>query len=333
LTHGEPLGFRPLREAIAHQIAAERGVRCTADEVLITSGTQASLDLMARLLLDPSDRVWMEDPGYVGITSLLRAHGAEVVGVEVDSDGIDCEVGRRRCRSARLVYVTPSCQFPLGCTLSLQRRLALLDWALEEGAWIFEDDYDSQLRFAGRPLAALQSLDTSGAVIYSNSFNKMLFTSLRLGFLVVPEHLIDAVAAARSVIDRFPSVPDQATLCEFITQGHMEQHMRRMRELYELRFETLMRSARRYLDGFMELSSPGAGLQVIGWLAPGIGEDEAWHQAAEQGISTIALSQLTIDRSMPAGLVLGVGSASVRGISRGVRQLAQVLRRLRSRAP
>jgi GntR family transcriptional regulator/MocR family aminotransferase len=330
LAAGETLGYRPLREAIAQHVALARGVRCTAEEVVITSGTQASLDLMARLLLDPADRVWMEDPGYAGVTSLLRGHGVEVVGIEVDSDGMDCEAGRRRHHGARLAYVTPGCQFPLGCTMTLQRRLALLEWAREERAWIFEDDYDSLLRFAGRPLAALQSLDGSGVVIYSNSFNKMLFTSLRLGFLVIPPRLIDAVARARSILDRFLSVPDQATLCEFITQGHMEQHMRRMRELYELRFEALVRSARRHLEGLIQFSSAAAGLQVVGWLAPAINEDEACRRAAEHGISSIALSQLTVDRPMPPGLVLGVGSAGVRAISRGVQHLGQVLRSLKT---
>lgn len=330
LATGETLGFRPLREAIARHVAPARGLQCTAEQIVITTGTQASLDLVARLLLDPGDRVWMEDPGYAAMTSLLRGLGAEVIGVPVDHDGIDCEAGQRRFAAARLAYVTPGCQFPLGATLTLERRLSLLEWAHRRGAWIFEDDYDSQLRFSGRPLAALQSLDSSGVVIYSNSFNKMLFSSLRLAFLVVPPRLVDAVTAARSVLDRFPSVPDQATLCDFITEGHMEQHMRRMRELYETRFEALMRGARRHLGGLMQFTGPAAGLQAVGWLAEGIDEDAAWRRAAESGVSSVALSHLRIDRAMPAGLVLGVGSAGVRSIWRAVQQLEQVLRELKS---
>jgi GntR family transcriptional regulator/MocR family aminotransferase len=328
LSAGETLGFRPLREAIAGYIGASRGVRCTAEQILITSGTQQSLDLIARLVLDAGDRVWMEDPGYAAATSLLRALGAAVIGVPVDAQGMDCEAARRRGRSARLAYVTASCQFPLGVALSLQRRLALLRWAQEQGAWIFEDDYDSQLSFSGRPLAALQSLDNSGCVVYSNSFNKMLFTSLRLGFLVVPAGLLKPVIAARSVLDRFPSVLDQATLCDFISAGHMEQHMRRMRELYATRFHALVRAARSSLGGLLQLAPIHAGLQIVGWLDPAVSDEEACRRAAECGIDSVPLSRLTIDRSMPPGLVLGVGSAGTRAIHRGVKQLETVLRKL-----
>jgi GntR family transcriptional regulator/MocR family aminotransferase len=330
LAWGEALGFRPLREAIANYVGLTRAVRCTADEVVITTGTQQSLDLMARLLLDPGDRVWVEDPGYAAATALLRASGAVVTGVPVDADGIDPEAGRRSCRLARLAYVTPGCQFPLGATMSLTRRLALLGWAHEENAWIFEDDYDSQLRFSGRPLAALQSLDSRGCVIYSNSFNKMLFQSLRLGFLVIPPRLVDAIKAARSIIDRFPSVLDQAILCDFISEGHMEQHMRRMRDLYAARFDALVHSARRDLCDVMELTAVHAGLQVVGWLASNIQEDKACQHAADHGIDSVPLSKLVIDRAMPPALVLGVGSAGVRTIRGGVERLGQVLRELRN---
>jgi GntR family transcriptional regulator/MocR family aminotransferase len=330
LAHGEVLGFRPLREAIATHVGLTRGLKCTADQVVITTGTQQSLDLITRLVLDPGDRVWMEDPGYVGATSLLRASGADVIGVPVDEEGLDCEAGRRRCQSAKLAYVTPGCQFPLGVGMSLERRLALLQWAREEGAWIFEDDYDSQLRFSGRPLAALQSLDTSGCVIYSNTFNKMLFTALRLGFLVVPPTLVEAVLAARSILERFPSVLDQATLADFMATGHMEQHMRRMRELYTSRFDALVRFAQRDIKDVMEVSPAGAGLQVLGWLARDLEDNAACLRAAKHGVDTAPLSKLTIDRSMPPALVMGVACADVRAIRRAIERMGQALRELRS---
>jgi GntR family transcriptional regulator/MocR family aminotransferase len=332
LTHGEVLGFRPLREAIATHVGLTRGVKCTADQVVVTSGTQQSLDLVARLVLDPGDRVWMEDPGYAAATALLRASGAEVIGVPVDAEGLDCDVGRRRGHSAKLAYVTPGCQFPLNVGMSLPRRLALLQWAREAGAWVFEDDYDSQLRFSGRPLAALQSLDTAGCVIYSNTFNKMLFPGLRLGFLVVPPALVDAVTAARSVTERFPSVPDQATLSDFISEGHLDQHMRRMGDLYTARFEALIHSARRTLKDLMEISPAGAGLQVVGWLAPNLDEHEVSRRAAERGIDSVPLSKLMIDRSMSPGLVLGMASADVRAIRRAIQRLGELLRELQSRS-
>jgi GntR family transcriptional regulator/MocR family aminotransferase len=212
--------------------------------------------------------------------------------------------------------------------MSLRRRLALLQWAREEGAWIFEDDYDSQLRFSGRPLAALQSLDTAGCVIYSNTFNKMLFPALRLGFLVVPPTLVDAVVAARSVLDRFPSVLDQVTLADFISEGYLDQHMRRMGELYTARFDALVRCAQRKIHDVMELSPVGAGLQIVGWLAKRIEENEACRRAAERGVDSVALSKFTIDRSMPPALVLGVACADIRAIRSGVERLGHALREL-----
>jgi GntR family transcriptional regulator/MocR family aminotransferase len=215
--------------------------------------------------------------------------------------------------------------------MSLQRRLALLDWARESGAFIFEDDYDSQLRFTGRPLAALKSLDAGDSVIYSNSFNKMLFSSLRLAFVVVPPLLVDAVTATRSVIERFPQGREQATLCDFIAEGHMEHHMRRMREVYETRFEALLSSSRRHLTGLMEFASSGVGLQAVGWLGRDIDEEEASEAAARQGINTVPLSWLMIERHLPPALVLGIGSADVPSTHREVVRLGEVLRQVRSR--
>ncbi len=329
LTHGDTLGFPPLRATIARYVGLTRGVQCTADQVVITSGTQSSLDLIARLVLDPRDRVWVEDPCYSAVSSLLRGSGAEVIGVPVDESGVDCEAGRRRARVAKLACVTPGCHFPLGMTLSLQRRLALLDWAREASAWVFEDDYDSQLGFNGRPLAALRSLDRTGCVIYSNSFSKMLFPSLRLGFLVVPPTLLGAAEAARSVLQRFPSVLDQAVLAEFIAAGHMEQHMRRMRDLYTMRHDALVRLAHDELADVLRLSPVTTGLQTVGWLAEGIPELEASRLAAAQGIVALPLSLMTIDRTLPPGIVLGAAATDIPAIRRGVEQLGAILRGLR----
>ena len=332
LTHGDAFGYPPLRAAIAQYVGLTRGVLCTPDEVVITSGTQASLDLIARLVLDPGDRVWVEDPCYTAIPALLRALGAEVVGVPVDEAGLDCEAGRRRARAAKLACVTPACHFPLGVTLSLQRRLALLEWSRAAGAWIFEDDYDSQLGFSGRPLAALRGLDRTGCVIYSNSFSKLLFPSLRLGFLIVPPPLLGAVEAARSVLQRFPAVLDQAVLAEFIAGGHMEQHMRRMRDLYTRRHDALVRLAQEELADVLRLSPVTAGLQTVGWLAAGIPELEASRLAVERGIVAVPLSQLTVERAMPPALVLGAADTDIPAIKRGVAQLGTILRGLRADA-
>lgn len=326
LAHGATSGLLALREAIAAYLRLTRGVRCTPEQVVVTAGTQQSLDLLVRLLLDEGDRAWMEDPGYPAATLLLRASGAQVVGVPVDEEGIDCASGYRRCRLAKLAYVTPSCQFPLGHAMSLQRRLELLRWAGEVGALIFEDDYDSQLGFADRPLVALQSLDRTGSVVYSNSFSKMLFPSLRLGFFVAPERLLDAVTAARSVLQRFPSVLEQAVLAEFISAGHMERHMRRMRELYVARLEALMRAARRDFADVMRLAPLRSGLQIVGWLADGIDDVEACRAALGQGIYAAPLSRFTIDRALPPAMVLYPAATDARAIRRGVAQLGAILR-------
>lgn len=332
LTHGHTLGFPPLRAAIAQYVGLTRGVQCTADEVVITSGTQSSLDLIARLVLDPRDRVWVEDPCYTAISCLLRACGAEVIGVPVDGAGMDCEAGRRRAPLAKLACVTPGCHFPLGMPMSLQRRLTLLEWARNVGAWVFEDDYDSQLGFAGRPLAALRSLDRTGCVIYSNSFSKMLFPSLRIGFLIVPRTLVGAAEAARSLLQRFPPALDQAVLAEFIAEGHMEQHMRRMRDLYTTRHQALVRLAQSELVDVLRLAPATAGLQTVGWLADGIPEIEACRRAVAQGITVIPLSHLTLERSLPPGFVIGAAATGIPEIRRGLEQLGAVLRGLKERS-
>ncbi len=326
LAHGDPLGFPPLRAALAAHVSRARGVRCQADQVVITSGTQHSLDLVARLLLDPGDPVWMEDPGYAPVTSLLRSHGAKVVAVPVDTRGIDCAAGRRRCPLARLAYVTPGCHFPLGVPMSHERRLGILQWANQAGAWIFEDDYDGLLRGDGRHQQPLLSLDRTGCVLYSNSLNSTLFSSLRLGFLILPPAFIEPAAAALSITQRHRPALDQATLADFITQGHFDHHVQRMREIYTQRHEALIAAGRTELDGLMQFSDSQVGPQIIGWLAPGLNEAEVWRRAAARDIDAVALASLTVERPMPPGLVFGVGAADARAIRTAIRRLGRVLR-------
>jgi GntR family transcriptional regulator / MocR family aminotransferase len=324
--HGEPLGFPPLRAAIAEYLADTRGVRCTASQVVVTSGTQESLDLVARLLLDPDDRVWMEDPGYAAATSLLRAHGAEVVAVPVDNQGIDSDVGRQRSERARLAYVTPACQFPLGVPMSLERRVKLLQWANAAGAWIFEDDYDGPLHFEGQSPSPLFSLDRARSVIYSGSFNRTLFSSLRLGFLILPPAFIDSAAAALSITRRYHPTLDQAVLADFIAEGHLKPHLHRMREIYSARRQALIEACRTELGGLMRCGDSPGGLQIVGWLAPGMSETAAWARAAARGIESVALSSLTLARRMPPGLVFGIAGANPYAIRTAVRRLGRVLR-------
>ncbi len=330
LAGGEALGYRPLRQAVAEYLNASRGVKCSTDQVLIISGVQEALERAARLLLDPEDPVWVEEPGYPGAAIVFHAVGAKVFPVQVDSEGLDLESGRRRWKHARLVYVTPAHQFPLGVTMSLRRRLALLEWARRSHTLIFEDDYDSEYRYSGRPIPALQGLDRAGVVIFAGSFNEVLFPALRLGYLVVPPAMVDRFAAAQSVSMRHAPLLDQAVLCDFITEGHFARHIRRMRELYAERLGVLLESWRSKLQGLLEVPVVEAGLQTVGWLAPGIRADYAASEAAKSEVEVIPLSRYFSRRSGRQGLVLGFAAVDTRELRRGVEQLARALERCRT---
>src|SRR5581483_178666 len=248
-------GYRPLREAIAEYLRTSRGVQCTAEQVVIVSGIQQALDLLARFLLKKGDRIWMEDPGYFGARIAFENAGARIVPVPVDDEGLSVSAGIRTSPAAKGAYVTPAHQFPMGVTTSLERRLALLSWAARTGAFVIEDDYDSEYRFEGQPVPALQSLDKHSSVIFVGSFSKTLFPALRLGYVVLPAPLVDLFLGFRYRTDFRNASFDQAVLCDFIVDGHMARHLRRMRNLYAQRLATLMEGARQHLDGLLEISS------------------------------------------------------------------------------
>ena len=327
LAGGEARGYRPLRQAVAEYLNASRGVKCSADQVLIISGVQEALERAAHLLLDPGDPVWIEEPGYPGAAIVFAAVGAKVHPVPVNVEGLDLEYGRRRWRHAKLVYVTPAHQFPLGVTMSLRRRLALLEWARRSQTLIFEDDYDSEYRYSGRPIPALQGLDRAGVVIFAGSFNEVLFPALRLGYLVVPPAMVDRFGAAQSVSMRHAPLLDQAVLCDFITEGHFARHIRRMRELYAERLGVLLESSRSRLSGLLEIPSVEAGLQMVGWLAPGIRADDAAEEAIKREVEVIPLSRYSSHRYRRQGLLLGFAAVDSRELRRGVEQLARALER------
>jgi GntR family transcriptional regulator/MocR family aminotransferase len=329
---GEPLGFRPLRAAIATLLCEPRGLSCTADQVVITAGTQQSLELVAKLVLDPGNRVWVEDPGYPAVAPLLRCEGAEVIGVPVDAEGLDCEAGRHCCSHARLAYVTPGCQYPLGMTMTPERRMHLLNWARASGAWIFEDDHDSHLHFGDRPLAALRARDRSSGVIYGNSFGRLLPRSLRLGFMVLPPDLVEAAHAANGFLRRYESVLDQAVLAEFICEGHMEQCVRQTRALDAPRRAELSATAACELKGLLELSEFGGEARIVGWLAAGLDEAEACARATALGIDCVPLGSLTLKRRMPAGIVMGTGGLQLQAIRPALMRLKEALQHLMSTA-
>ena len=325
LAGGEALGYRPLRQAVADYLNSSRGVKCSAEQVLILSGAQEALDRTARILLNPGEPVWMEEPGYPGAAVVFRALGARICPVPVDAEGIDLDRGLRKWKSARLVYVTPAHQFPLGVTMSLRRRLALLEWARRSGTLIFEDDYDSEYRYSGRPVPAMQGLDRSGVVIFAGSFSAVLFPALRLGYLVVPPDMVDVFAAAESVSTHHPPLLDQAILCDFITEGHFARHIRRMRELYAERLSVLLEAARDKLADVLEISTVEAGLQTVGWLKHGIRAERVAELAAKRDLEVVPLSHYASGRSRREGLILGFAAVDPRELRRGVEELVTVL--------
>lgn len=327
----DPLGYRPLQEAVAGYLATSRGVKCAPEQVAIVSGAQEALDLVARLFLDPGDRVAIENPGYPGAAEAFAALGAEVAAARLDGEGIVID---SRLQGARLVYVTPAHQCPSGIAMSLARRLELLEWARQAGALIVEDDYDSEFRYAGRPIPALQGLDRHGVVLFVGSFSKVLFPSLRLGYLVVPPDLVDAFAAAKSVASRHAPVLEQAVLCDFITEGHFGRHIRRMREIYAERLAVLLASARERLAGRLEVSDVEAGLQTAGWLSGASSGVEVARAAAARSVEVTPLSRYFLDavsgdpRAEREGLVLGFAAVDAQEIRRGVTELAAALESL-----
>src|SRR6202041_944511 len=248
----EPLGYLPLREAVADYLSSSRGVNCNADQIAIVSGAQEAFDLVARLFLNPGDRVCMENPGYRGAATVFESLGAKLLHVPLDEEGM--KLRDSTLRNARLAYVTPGHQFPLGITMSLARRLQLLESARKSGALILEDDYDSEFRYSGRPVPALQGLDRYGIVLFTGSFSKVLFSSLRLGYLVLPMDVADRVSSTLSITRRHAPLMEQAVLCDFITAGHFGRHLRRMRQIYAERLSVLLQSARENLRGLLEIS-------------------------------------------------------------------------------
>jgi GntR family transcriptional regulator / MocR family aminotransferase len=325
LAYGDLAGYRPLREAIAQYLTISRAVRCQVEQILIVSGTQQAIDITARTLLEDGDVVWLEDPGYSRARGVLQGASAKVVAVPLDKEGIDIEAGKRLAEKAQMAYVTPSHQYPLGITMSLARRLELLDWAQRVGAWILEDDYDSEFRYRGHPLASLQGLDTHGQVIYMGTFSKVLFPSLRLGYLVLPPELVEPFIAMRALSGRHSPTLEQAVLADFINEGHFVRHIRRMRSLYAQRQQILIEAVRQELQGIIEVVESEAGMHLIGWLPPHCDDVEVSRLATMQGINVQALSTHSERKTERPGLLLGYAGVNEQEIREGVKCLARAI--------
>jgi GntR family transcriptional regulator / MocR family aminotransferase len=322
-THINAAGHRGLRVEIGRHIGVSRGVPAAPDEIVVTSGSQQAIDLIGRVLVEPGDVVAVEDPGYLPPFRAFTALGARVVGVPVDEDGLIVEALPAQ---ARLVYVTPAHQYPLGMTMSMPRRRALLQWARHCDAAIVEDDYDGQFRYAGRPLEPLYSLDSSGRVVYVGSFSKVTLPTLRLGFLVAPASIQPALRKAKHVSDWHTEVPLQAAMAKFIERGSLARHIRRMRRIYSTRHHLVRASLSRYLaDRLVPLPSAG-GIHLATLLAdPDTDDTEVARRAAAAGVAVQPLSYFAHSTPARSGLVLGYGAIPVDRIDEGLRRLRSAI--------
>lgn len=327
LWEGEPAGLKALRVHIADYIAAARGVHCDPDQIVIVAGAQQALYLASMLLLDAGDEVWVEDPGYLSAYAAFQGARARIIPVPVDDNGLRVGYGERVAPGARLAYVTPSKQFPMGSTMSLSRRLQLLDWAQRADAWILEDDYDSEYRYEGRPIMAMQGLDNADRVLYVGTFSKALFPALRLGYVVLPKKMVRTFVAAKAVVDRHCPVIEQAVLAQFIEEGHLTSHVRRMRKLYRERQDALIASCNRHLGRFLTVEKTGAGLQLLAWLREGLDEEAVSRAAARVSIDVVPLSRFTLSHQYPPALVLGFAAYRPEEIDNAAARLAQAISR------
>ncbi len=324
--YGSVLGYLPLRQAIAAYVTAARGARCAAEQVLVTAGAQQGLDLVARVLVNRGDVVWLEDPGYPASRGVFAAAGARLEPVGLDADGLRLPSPPRRT-PPRLLYVTPSRQYPTGVTMSAARRLELLRWAETADPWIVEDDYDSEFRYASRPLNCLQGLDESGRVIYVGTFSKTVFPGLRLGYLIVPGDLVEAFGEARAVSDRQPPGIEQAVLADFITQGHFARHVRRMRALYEERRDALLSAAQEFLGDRVAFGDTSSGMLALAWLPAGVSDRAVSRRALAAGVEAPPLSDYAIRPVARGGLLLGYAGYSRPALREAMRKLASALAR------
>ena len=317
-----PLGLPALQQSIATYLRDSRGVACHPQQVAITSGSQQALFLLARLLLKPRDRVFLEDPGYLGARHAFAATGATLISIPVDAHGMTTP--RAKLAPPALIYTTPSRQFPTGATLPLERRLALIEYAERNQAWILEDDYDSEFRYGRPPLPSLCSLHPNSRVIYIGTMSKVLFPSLRIGYAVVPHHLIEPVAAARAIIDDHGPLIDQATLAEFIDSGAFYTHIRRCRREYGARMSTFLEAAR---AADLPLLFPHAdgGMNITGFFAPGSNDTATSATLAEAGFEIPSLAHYSLKPTRP-GLAFGFTAFDHARIRHAIRHIAPILR-------
>jgi GntR family transcriptional regulator/MocR family aminotransferase len=325
--HVDPRGSERFRIAICNYLRTARGVKCEPDQVIVVSGSQQALDLTARVLLDPGNSVWVEEPGYPLQHNLLVGAGCHLISVPVDREGMDIAAAIKRAPRARAAFVTPSHQYPLGSTMGASRRIQLLNWAQNAGAWIVEDDYDSEYRFESLPVPSLHGLDMNSRVIYIGTFSKVLFPSLRLGYIVAPRDLVDRFVAVRFSMDIFPPYLYQEVLSDFINEGHFTRHLRKMRQVYKARRSALVENLAQEFssnDGF-EVHGAEAGMHLAMTLPTGFSDQELCAKAAKERLWLWPLSPTYRSEKPRQGFILGFGSTPTDRVPKAVRQMRSVL--------
>lgn len=323
----EMRGDPQLRAAICSYLGRSRAVRCSVDQIIIINGSQQAIDLVTKILIERGDTVAVENPGYLGARRAFWAQGAKLVPIPVDESGIVVEtLDSKAAAQAKLVYVTPSHQFPTGAMLPLQRRLELLKWAERNGAVIIEDDYDSEFRFGSRPIPALQGLSDGTNVIYVGTFSKVLFPSLRIGYMVVPESLVRVFTRARWIADRQTPTLEQLVLADFLNEGHLERHLRRTRTLYDKRRQALIRALKLHFEDRVEVLGENAGLHLMARLQTNFSDEEVVLRAAEVGVGLLSAKIYYLHEARSGEFVFGYGGLSERRISEGIKRLAKALR-------
>ena len=330
MSYGEVSGNPMLRASIAKHLTDARGMQVDPDQIIITSGAQQAFVLIAFVLLNKGDTVWYENPGHIAGRDVMQIMGADVAPVPIDSEGLDLRYAIETYPRPTLIFTTPSHQQPLGTTMSLARRLALLNYANENDAWIIEDDYDSEFRYRGRPLPALSALDTERRVFYVGTFSKSMFAAVRTGYIVAPPSLVDAFGKARTLLGQSSSAVVEQALSRFMSDGRFVEHIRKMRRIYRERRDVLFECVRHDCSDSLELQTPDAGMHVVAWLKNGLGDHAAHHALLEAGIESLPLSVYCIRPLKRQGIVLGFSCTPETRIPVLVKRMSDALRRVPS---
>ncbi|MCL6099596.1 MAG: PLP-dependent aminotransferase family protein [Bacteroidetes bacterium] len=324
--YSDAKGYKPLRDSIAKYLTSYRGVNCTADQIIIVNGSHQATDLVARLLLKRGSKIWVEDPGYFGARASLIFNGAEIYPCLVDDEGLDLEFAKKKNPVPELIYITPSHQYPMGNSMSIKRRLELLQFASANNVWIIEDDYDSEFRYYGDPIPALQGMDINGNVLYLGTFSKVLFPGLRIGFIVLPNYeTTELFEAAKSMVDRQNSILEQIAITKCIETGFFTRHIRKMKMIYKSRQEFLVNTIEKELNGMLRVKSSPLGMHLVGFLPDGVNDKIVSEEALLNGIIAPPLSGNAIKYFKTPGLILGYATFSNDEMKDGIKKLKRVL--------